>query len=380
MRDIRRASSWPLAIALTVIFPTAASAHVKWFCAYDVAGQPRGLEQVLCGQFEWLTALALVGLMLGTAVEQTVVGRYATIGLNWLTQWPRANTEKLIRGVGGGFFVALWVMGGVIMTPELKTTEAWIPWFQLAIAACFLWRQTLPLAGLGIYVLFGIGVRDYGAFHLADYPIFLGVATFLILTGFNKSFFGLRPLDLVRFAAGITLMWASVEKWAYPQWSDPLLNAKPEMTMGFGNDLFMDAAGVIEFALAFGLVWTSLVRRLSAAVLTFIFVSAVFGFGKIDAIGHSAIIAVLIALVADDHVMKVENLKLGWLIDMIRPFERLRYLSMATPTAFLCALAFFITAYYGGHEVMYPETNGFVAAKDIPAGVLAPASGYAEAK
>ena len=31
----------------------SASAHVKWFCAYDVAGQPRGLEQVLCQNFEW---------------------------------------------------------------------------------------------------------------------------------------------------------------------------------------------------------------------------------------------------------------------------------------------------------------------------------------
>ncbi|QGY01445.1 hypothetical protein MMSR116_05675 [Methylobacterium mesophilicum SR1.6/6] len=42
-----------------------ASAHVKWFCAYDVAGQPQGLEQVLCPDFEWLTGLALVCLMAG---------------------------------------------------------------------------------------------------------------------------------------------------------------------------------------------------------------------------------------------------------------------------------------------------------------------------
>lgn len=380
MRDSRRAPSWPLALVLTALLPTAASAHVKWFCAYDVAGQPRGLEQVLCYQFEWLTAVALLALTIGTLVERTVIGRYATIGLNWLTRWPRANTETLVRGVGGAFFIALWTMGGIILTPELKTGEAWISWFQLAMAVCFLWRQTLPLAGLGIFVLFGIGVRDYGVFHLADYPVFLGVATFLILTGFNKTFFGLRPLDLVRISAGITLMWASVEKWADPQWTDPILAAKPEMTMGFASDLFMDAAGVIEFTLAFGLIWTSLVRRISAAVLLFIFVSAIFGFGKIDAIGHSAIIAVLIAFLSDDHVMKVENLRLTWLVDLVRPFERARVLGVATPALYLVALGLFLAAYYGGHEALYPETSGFVAAKDIPAGVLTPVAGYAEAK
>ncbi len=162
---------WP-ALAL-ILFPTAASAHVKWFCAYDVAGQPRGLEQVLCPQFEWLTAIALVCLTLVTLVERTDVGHYSTVGLNWLTAWTRTESEHLVRAVGGGFFVALWTMGGVILTPELKTGEAWISWFQLGLAACFLWRRTLPLAGCGIVVLFGLGVRDYGVFHLADYPVFL---------------------------------------------------------------------------------------------------------------------------------------------------------------------------------------------------------------
>lgn len=381
MRDTNHAPRWPLAALLALLFPTAAQAHVKWFCAFDVAGQPRGLEQVLCAQFEWLTAIALICLTLGTLIERTEVGRLSTVGLNWLTQWPRANTERLVRGVCGAFFVALWTMGGVILTPELKTTSEWIPWFQLGMAACFLWRQTLPLAGLGIYVLFGIGVHDYGVFHLADYPVFLGVGTFLILTGFGWSFFGIRPLDFLRFTAAVTLMWASVEKWAYPQWTDPLLAQKPEMTMGFSGDLFMDAAGVIEFTLAFGLIWTSMVRRYSAAVLVFIFVSAIFGFGKIDAIGHSGIIVVLVALVADDHVMKVENLPVAWLRRILRPLERTRNLGFATPALYLVALALFLGAYYGGHNALYSDSYGaIVAPKDIPKGVLAPVSGYAEAK
>ncbi|MCJ2102959.1 hypothetical protein MKK82_29525, partial [Methylobacterium sp. E-046] len=66
-RPIRRLGTGTLAglaAPLLLLAATgAAEAHVKWFCAYDVAGQPRGLEQVLCPDFEWLTGLALVCLM-----------------------------------------------------------------------------------------------------------------------------------------------------------------------------------------------------------------------------------------------------------------------------------------------------------------------------
>ncbi len=72
------------------------------------------------------------------------------------------------------------------------------------------------------------------------------------------------------------------------------------MTLGYDPEFFMRAAGVIEFTLAFALIWTPLVRRVAATLLAAMFVSAVFQFGKIDAIGHSLIIVVLLAIVADD--------------------------------------------------------------------------------
>ena len=60
----------------------------------------------------------------------------------------------------------------------------------------------------------------------------------------------MRPIDVLRYAAAITLMWASIEKWAYPQWSYPLLIRHPEMTLGFAPDFYMRAAGAIEAASA----------------------------------------------------------------------------------------------------------------------------------
>ena len=157
----------------------SASAHVKWFCAYDVAGQPRGLEQVLCPNFEWLTGLALVCLMAGCLAEGTSLGGALLNALDRVTTRIRIDTELLVRCTLGFFLVSLWGLGGIILTPELKTDVAWIPWLQLAMAACLIWRRTMPLTGLGIVFLFSYATAQYGVFHLADYPVFLGVAAYL---------------------------------------------------------------------------------------------------------------------------------------------------------------------------------------------------------
>jgi len=46
-------------------------------------------------------------------------------------------------------------------------------------------------------------------------------------------------------------MWGAVEKWAYPQWTYPLLVARPYLTFGFDAGDFMVIAGFVEFAFAF---------------------------------------------------------------------------------------------------------------------------------
>jgi hypothetical protein len=143
----------------------------------------------------------------------------------------------------------------------------------------------------------------------------------------------------VRWAAAITLMWASVEKWAYPEWSFPLLDQYPSMTLGYDRELFMRAAGVIEFTLAFALVWTPLVRRIGATLLAAMFISAVFQFGKIDAIGHSVIIVVLLAIVADNAPARERELKV-------------RHPAYA-PFAYCAALAVFLGIYYVAHSMLY---------------------------
>jgi hypothetical protein len=330
------AATAPAAFVVNALAASPAAAHVKWFCAYNIAGQPRGLENVLCLDFEFLFGLSILALMCGCLCEGTVVGAFLMRSMDRATRVVRENTELIFRAGTAFFFIAIWAAGGILLTPELKSDSTLIAAIQLGIAAGMLSRRTMPLSAVGIFMLFAVGIWNYGIFHLADYPVFLGVALYLALMGLQRDFFGARPIDVVRWSAGITLMWASIEKWAYPEWSFPLLVEHPTMTLGFDPDFFMRAAGAIEFALAFALIWTPLVRRVGAIMLTGMFVSAVLEFGKIDLIGHTLIVVVLLAIVAD-HARETKLVRFPWLI----------------PAAYASALALFLGSYYLMHAALY---------------------------
>ena len=339
VRRLPVAAACAFACVLDTVLVGPASAHVKWFCAYDVAGQPDGLANVLCLDFEMLTGLSLMALMTGALLEGTPIGSAMLRALDSATRLVRENLETIFRAGCAFFFIAIWGAGGILLTPELKTDSTFIGVIQLGIAAGMLSRKTMPLSALGIFVLFDVGVWNYGPFHLADYPVFLGVAAYIALTGAQTNFFGIRPLDVLRWAAGITLMWASIEKWAYPEWSFPLFITHPEMTLGFSPDFFMRAAGAVEFALAFALIWTPLVRRVAAVMLAAMFISAVAEFGKIDMIGHSLIIVALFGIISDNASAPV-RLRDSWLI----------------PAAYAVSLVLFLAAYYGVHAELFGTT------------------------
>ncbi len=143
-------------------------------------------------------------------------------------------------------------------------------------------------------------------------------------------------LDVLRWGAAITLMWASVEKWAYPEWTYPLLVTHARMAMGLDPHFYMLAAGLVEFGLAFAMVCRPLVSRISALLLTAVFISAIPEFGKIDAIGHLPIIVILVAVAAEDR----------------RTVLRAR--PALVPALYAGALALTIALYYGSHLMLYP--------------------------
>ena len=334
------AAAVPLSCLIDALLAGSAGAHVKWFCAFDVAEQPVVLERVLNAPFESLTGLSILGLMTGAILEQPPVGPALLRAVDRATAWLRDHIEIIVRSATAFFFISIWAVGGILLTPELKTDSTLVGVIQLGIAAGMVSRKTMPLSALGIFVLYDIAIWQDGAFHLADYPVFLGAAAYLALLGGQTTFFGIRPIDILRWSAGITLMWASIEKWAYPEWSYPLFVIHPDMSMGFTPEFYMRAAGAVEFALAFSLVWTPLVRRVGAIMLTTMFVSAVFPFGKIDLIGHTLIVVALLAIISDDGGRPVTRLRYAWTI----------------PVAYAASLALFLSMYYFGHELLFGTT------------------------
>src|SRR6204780_3377089 len=91
------AAAIPLACVLDALCVGTASAHVKWFCAYDVAGQPDGLENVLCPDFEFLIGLSVLALMTGSVFEGTPIGFAMLRALDRATRLVRDHIETIFR-------------------------------------------------------------------------------------------------------------------------------------------------------------------------------------------------------------------------------------------------------------------------------------------
>ena len=312
---------------------------MKWFCAYSVAGQPEGLGNVLCQDFELLSVIAIAALVFGALVDRSFIGEKLNLALDRVFALVAVQPDTMVRAGVAFMMIGAFSLGGVLLTPELTTTSPFVPWLQLLIALCLIDRRTLPVAALGLASLFVMALAKYGAFHLADYPVFLGVAAYFTAVGLNRTIFGKRPLDVLRWSIAVTLMWASIEKWAYPGWTYPLFVSHPGMSLGFDPAFYMRAAGTVEFALAFALLMTPFSRRCAAIMLTAIFISAIPAFGKVDAIGHAGVIGVLFALMRDD-AKRLPSVK-----EIV-----------ALPFGFGASLAGFLGVYYVAHAALFGTT------------------------
>ncbi|MDQ0136888.1 hypothetical protein J2T08_004827 [Neorhizobium galegae] len=62
--------------------------------------------------------------------------------------WNRL--DDYLRAIIAAFFVAIFAVGGIHLTPDIKTPAEWVSWLQLVIAAMIFSRVTVPVAGLGI--------------------------------------------------------------------------------------------------------------------------------------------------------------------------------------------------------------------------------------
>jgi hypothetical protein len=298
-------------ITMAVFFasPSLAEAHVKWFCGViDLRAPPVPLADVLSQAFFERVVPFLLLVSAGSFLDAVISG-----------QWPSVAAysrrldfvEDLIIRVGvGGYALSLWSAmavvpwakpgDGAILTPDLFDRDLLVRLIQLAVVAMLVFRRTSPLAGVGLVVLYCIGLARYGLFHMVDYVFFLGLAGYLILSfPYADAVRTARPwrASILAGTLGFSLMWTAIEKFLYPGWTEIVLAIHPDITMGFPAPFVTLTAGFVEFSLAFYLIVGRALVRPGAFLFMMIFIVAIPEFGKLDAFGHLPIIAIFLVLI-----------------------------------------------------------------------------------
>jgi hypothetical protein len=322
-----------------------AEAHVKWFAPFIVAAAPRPVSATLTEPYFWAgIGIVLVFFLATRWIEKSPLGEALLLALDRLTNPLWLRLDDFVRSVIAAFFVAIFAVGGIYLTPDLKTGSEWVSWTQLLIAACIFFRPTRPVAAALVLFLWFLALRDYDFFHLLDYlALGIGVAAYLLLDALSDEKWRSHRFEALRWGVAVALMWSSLEKFAYPDWFLPLVEERPFLTFGLPSEMFIPMAGVAEFTLGLGMLWTPLVRRLSAIALFLIFTAAVYPFGRTDLIGHALIMAVIVSIAVDQardlHFLKFVRVSL-----------------VAVPAALAAMLIVFGSGYWGLHAAIYgPE-------------------------
>ena len=97
----------------------------------------------------WLgIVLATVFFLATRVVEKTSPGEAIPTGMDRLSDPLWNRLDDFVRVVIGPFFVAVFDVGGVYLTPDIKTPSAMVSWAQLLIAMLiFLSPDTTPCGG-----------------------------------------------------------------------------------------------------------------------------------------------------------------------------------------------------------------------------------------
>lgn len=325
------------------LLPTASQAHIKWFCSYDTTVPPLPPGDVLTPAFAWAVAWFSTMMFLAYTLDLIVDrnGWLRRMDSNLMRCAPAI--PYIVRSAVGSFFLVLWAGGTTILTPELRTSAVWVPWLQLAIALSTLWRGSLIFTAIGINILYLYGVLQYGAFHMMDYPIFIGLSLYLGLGAYKATADSPFRLPALYFNMALTMAWGGIEKLAYPYWTFPLLSDHRGLTFSIPFGTFMTVAGLVELSLAFFMVTGTALLRLACLALLTIMTAAVPEFGKIDAIGHFLMIVTLIAMI----IVGQNGIRPPLVVSKRNPLLHSGILTAAYGSTFVCLFGL----YYGAQFI-----------------------------
>lgn len=290
-------------LLLGLLVPALAGAHVKWFAAsWDPAAAPIGLVELLGSPaFVALFALALLVVAGARSIDGRLAARRALrrflAGIELKTS---GRLPQILRFGLAAYFVSIALYfhaEPILLTPELKAGFWWMPMVQLGIALGLLFRSGVIPACMLIALLYGRAAHVYGWVHMLDYHYFLGVIVLLLL----DAWYGQRRAELgllvLRITVATSFMWVAAEKWLYPHWTHEILSQLlPPVLGSFDVHFSCTAAGFVEFALAFFILFGMAASQIAALVLLSLLLAAIPFVGPVDAIGHLPLVVALAIL------------------------------------------------------------------------------------
>lgn len=299
--------------ALTLLLPTLALAHTRWFAEAPLPLVPQDEPTAL-----YLLAWGLVAA--GVVYIAWYFERNSILALSALhlkRDHAFARAASTFSMVAGAFFV-IAATHGYLFAPVL-TADAGVPSFLLTIE---LLAGVTLLAGLysrvGALVISFLWIWIAGALGLVtalEHAWVLGASLFIVIMG--NDYFTLVPMptlahmtsgfrswaiSLLRLSAGATLLVLGFsEKILDPALGLDFLdqhhwNFMALLGFPYSNYLFVLSAGVVESLLGFLLI-VGLCTRLVALTTLGIFAIPMFIMGPLELTGHLPHFAALVLLV-----------------------------------------------------------------------------------
>ena len=273
-------------LAIMLLGQATALAHVKWFSDFSFSDKPLTLAEAIGPTFLGLLLLStvVIGALVYLDRQLTDVGWYNRTN-NWLKKQSQ-HSLTVMRVAAGAVLLLSW-QADAMLVPELTISATWIGWLQFVLAFLLLFRKTVPLAGLGLIVIYGMGLVEFGFFHMLDYPMYAGAGYYFLVSNSSDRVRG-TGLPALYITVGFSLCWVALEKIIYPQWGLYVLQQNPQLAMGFDLDFFLIGAAFVEFCLGYLLI-ICLLQRPLALVITLVFFTTTMVFGKLEVIGHTLI-------------------------------------------------------------------------------------------
>jgi len=267
--------------------------HVKWFT--DVLpAQPQPLGEVLTTHFLLAMLLSLAVMLAFTYYNERLQALPGVERIHSFLDQYRSWVPWLIR-IGAGIPLLAAGIQGYLLHYELAPIPTWVSYAQIATGLLILVPSLGKVGGAALLTLYATGIGLFGVHPMLDYVSWLGVVYYLLAFGTRLQ---VASIAILYVTTGLSLSWAAIEKWVYPQMAFDIIANHGIPTFGFPAVLFLVLAGWVELSVGYLLI-TGVLNRLLALVVTLLFVLTSSLFGLAEVLGHWQLhTALLVFLVA----------------------------------------------------------------------------------